>query len=527
MGEVLDTVGRPVWYDPASHGDRLSGKALERAVLANWPLSMRHRWEQAQKAPLTAYLAAAVAFLWVAFAWFRRDPLYDELAILASGGMVFGAVWFAKWRPSYEWEPLRLIGFVAFAQAFLGSGFSVAQRVEVSQLRFTPAPFAFSFAVVSTFLFTSMLVLGIVGTMLILRRKPEGPADAFVPDWLAWTLAVAVAGYALASAFGVSWLSRLGNLPTLAFRPPLVLGLLLATQLLQKRSMRVPLALIFGAQMVGTLVTSMLSTVLLPVRDVFLTFFHLRKPFPWRSAVAVAAFLLLLNPTKHVVRGEMMRDGATHAQGFESVERAVEVWGDALTKTWSTDSQGGVNTERHVRPTLSRLDYNWATALIYSLVPGVLPFEKGGTYEDIPLVLVPRVLYPDKPGSEDYFRTRWTVRLGLLTWESAKRTAIAIPATGEAYWNFGWLGLLLVPLVLGWVFGGLLYLAPSHPVGRTGYVIMLTTCLGSIFDMLVWVVPQLVVVLVTAVLVRVYVRKAPPPKGGFRLGPSLGRAPGR
>lgn len=486
---------------------------------------MRPRREE--KTTLTAYVAAAFACAWMTFAWFGHDPLYGEVAILASGGMVFGAVWFAKWRPSYEWEPLRLLGFVAFAQAFVGSGLSVAQRVELSQFRFTPAPFAFSFAVVSTFLFTSMLVLGIFGTMLILRRRPEEHVEAFVPDWLAWGLAIAVAGYALASAFGLSWLSRLGTLPTIAFRPSLVLGLLLATQLLQKRSMQVPLALIFGAQMVGTLVTSMLGGVLLPLRDVLLTFFHLRKPFPWRSAIAVGAFFLVLNPAKHVVRGEMMREQVGNAYGFESVERAAEAWGDALTKTWSRDSQGRVDTERHVRPTLSRLDYNWATALIYTLVPGVLPFEEGGTYEDIPLVLVPRVLYPNKPGSEEYFRTRWTVRLGLVTWENAKRTAIAIPATGEAYWNFGWPGLLLVPLVLGFLFGGLLYLAPSHPVGRTGYVIMLATCLGSFFDMLVWLAPQLVVVLATAVLVRIYVRRAPPRTASFRLGPPLRRAPFR
>lgn len=485
---------------------------------------MSIRRESTPRTALTGYVAAAFAFGWMIFAWFRHDPLYSEVAILASGGMVFGAVWFAKWHPSYEWEPLRLIGFTAFAHAFLGSGFSVSRTVEPTQLRFSPAPFAFSFAVASTFVFTSMLVLGVFASMSLLRRKPEPEVEASLPNWLAWALAIAVAGYGLLNTFGVSWLSRLGTLPTLAFKPSLVLGLLLATQLVQARSMKSPLMLVFGAQTIGTLVTSMLSTVLLPARDVILVFVHLRKPFPWRIAVAVGAFLLLLNPAKHIVRGELMRDQGGNVSALESVEQAVETWGHALVKTWSADSGGSVDTERHVRTTLSRLDYNWAAALIYTLVPGVLPYEEGHTYEDIPLVLIPRVLYPNKPASEEYFRTRWTVRLGLQTWESAKRTAIAIPATGEAYWNFGWLGVLLVPLALGLIIGGLLYLAPSHPVGRTAYVVVLATTLGSLFDMLVWLVPQLVVVLITALLVRIYVRKAPKALRAFSRGARLHRA---
>lgn len=453
--------------------------------------------------------AIALSSVWLVVAWFRHDPLYDEIAILASAGLLFGAIWFWQWKPRQDWDPLRLVGFAAFAQAFIGSGLSVIQKIEPTQLFFTPAPFAFSATVLSAFLFTSMFVVGIVATMLVLRNEQPQDTKARLPGWLAWTLAGAAAAHALATAIGIPLASKLGTLPTMAFKLPFVIALLTATQLVQKRSMKLPLALIFGAQFVSLLTTSFLGAVLLPARDVLLTFFQLGKRFPWRLALGVGLLLVILNPAKHVVRSELLRSKGDDFYGFETTERAAGAWRQAIEQTWSPDSQGSLNAERHLQATLSRLDYNWAGALIHTLVPGMLPFEGGRTYEDIPMVLIPRVLYPDKPGSADYFRTRWTVRLGIQTWESAKRTSIAIPAFGEAYWNFGWLGVALIPLALGLLVGVLIYLAPSNPVGRTGYLVVLATSLTSFLDMLIWHIPQFVIVLVCAILVRFYVRVAP------------------
>lgn len=458
----------------------------------------------------SGYAPFGITAAWAVFAWLFHDAVYDEVAILASTGLLFGAVWFLRWEPTRDWDPLRLIGFAAFAQAFIGSGLSVIRTVETAQLRFTPAPGSFSSAVASAFLFTSMFVLGVFATMLVLRQKTlSNDDDAQLPDWLAWTLAGLASAYGLATAFGWPIATKFGNAPTIVFKLSLVLTLLTATQLVQKRSMKLPLALIFGAQLVGMLTTSMLANILLPVRDVILTFFHLGKRFPWRLAVAVGIFLLVLNPAKHAVRSELSRDRGSLHEGFEGTERAAGAWRQALEQTWFSDSQTSVSAERHLRTTLSRLDYNWATALIFTLVPTMLPFEQGRTYEDIPTVLIPRILYPDKPGSADYFRTRWTVRLGIQTWESAKQTAIAIPAFGEAYWNFGWLGVALIPAVIGLLVGVLVYLAPSHAVGRTAYMVVIATSLTSFLDMLIWHIPQFVTVLVTAGLVRLYVRRAP------------------
>jgi len=448
-----------------------------------------------------------IAAAWLLFAFLRHDPHYDEVAIFASAAMLFGATWFVRWHPTPDWAPLRIIGFAVYAQAFLSSGLSVVNTVELNRWMFTPSPWAFSFATTSTFAFTSMFLVGVIVAMLFFRPGAEEEGDHRVPDWLAWGLAFAASAYTLATTFGVSALQRIGNAPTIAFKTTLVISLLLAMQLVHRHSMRLPLGLVFGAQFIALLVSSMLGALLLPVRDVILSYFQLRKPFPWKLALALGALVVLLNPAKHAVRSQLIRDGGNdNPHGFATTERAVEAWGDAFEQTWSLDSSASTDIERHIRTTLSRLDYNWASALIYTLVPRALPYEDGRTYEDIPIVLIPRAIYPDKPGSTDYFRTRWTTRLGIQTWESAKRTSIAIPASGEAYWNFGWAGVLLVPLILGLAVGGLVYLAPNHAVGRTAYMVVLATSLTNFLDMLVWHVPQFVTVLVTAVLLRFYVR---------------------
>lgn len=471
--------------------------------IAEWPKHEPRVIKRSHLAP-----ALSITASWLAFAWAFHDPHYNKAAVFASAGTIFGASWFFQWRPSPEWAPLRLIGFAAFVHAFLSSGFSVVSRIEAGRLMFTPAPGAFSFAATSAFAFTSMFVAGVYGTMLVLRRKEQPDERAYLPNWLAWTLAGAVAAYSLANVLGWTLLARFGNLPTIAFKTPLVLGLLIATQVLQKRSMRWQLAMIIGVQLIEVLLKSMLGAVLLPIRDVIFTLFHLRKRFPWQWIMALVGFMVIFNPAKHIVREQLFRDGGSRG-AFESTERAFQAWGDALERTWSFDSPGSTDAERHLRTTLTRLDYNWAGALIYTLVPRALPHEGGRTYEDIPMVLVPRVLYPDKPSSQDYFRTRWTIRLGIQTWEGAKRTAIAIPAAGEAYWNFGWLGVLLIPLAVGLGVGGLVYLAPSNPVAHTAYMVLVAASLTSFVDMLIWHIPQFIVVAMTAVLLRVYIRTPP------------------
>jgi hypothetical protein len=87
-----------------------------------------------------------------------------------------------------------------------------------------------------------------------------------------------------------------------------------------------------------------------------------------------------------------------------------------------------------------------------------------------------------------------------------ERTAFAVPASAEAYWNFGWAGVPAIAFVLGLVVGALLRLAPRDPVARTAFTVFAVVVLGQFLDMLIWVIPKLFVVVATTAVLHVYIR---------------------
>jgi hypothetical protein len=83
--------------------------------------------------------------------------------------------------------------------------------------------------------------------------------------------------------------------------------------------------------------------------------------------------------------------------------------------------------------------------------PGIVPFQNGDTYAIIPRLLVPRVIDPDKPWSHEgtYILA---IAYGLQTREQTKTTTVGFGLLAESYANFGYFGVLLLGIVLGWFF---------------------------------------------------------------------------
>jgi hypothetical protein len=119
-------------------------------------------------------------------------------------------------------------------------------------------------------------------------------------------------------------------------------------------------------------------------------------------------------------------------------------------------------------------------------------------------MLVPRVLYPDKPTSQGYTRSRWTVEIGIQNPRTLDTTAYSIPAYAEAYWNFGWLGVAGVPFLLGVFVGLILRINVADPIARAGWTVLVVTTCTAFLDMLVWVLPVAVIAIVSAPLVNFY-----------------------
>lgn len=87
-------------------------------------------------------------------------------------------------------------------------------------------------------------------------------------------------------------------------------------------------------------------------------------------------------------------------------------------------------------------------AFVVAQVPDRVPPFRGESYRTIPLQVVPRFLWPDKPSPNDSI-SLLSVGLGLLSRDQAESTSIGFGMIAESYANFELLGPIVVGLVLG------------------------------------------------------------------------------
>jgi hypothetical protein len=89
--------------------------------------------------------------------------------------------------------------------------------------------------------------------------------------------------------------------------------------------------------------------------------------------------------------------------------------------------------------------------LVADRVPAVDPYLHGETYLDIPALLIPRFLWPEKPSSL-LANIRLALYFRLVDEDSATKVSIAFGQLAEAYANFGLVGLGLLGLIVGCAF---------------------------------------------------------------------------
>jgi hypothetical protein len=82
------------------------------------------------------------------------------------------------------------------------------------------------------------------------------------------------------------------------------------------------------------------------------------------------------------------------------------------------------------------------------MTPDEVSFMDGETYAVIPILLVPRILYPNKPASHEgtYLLN---IHYGFQTREATATTTIGWGLLNESYANFGYVGVGLLAVILG------------------------------------------------------------------------------
>jgi hypothetical protein len=92
------------------------------------------------------------------------------------------------------------------------------------------------------------------------------------------------------------------------------------------------------------------------------------------------------------------------------------------------------------------------TGLILEQTPETVPYQLGVSYPLLIKNLIPRIFWPEKP-SVNLANQFFQVEYGLTERQDLMSVSIACGFEAEGYMNFGWVGVLAVGVVVGFVLG--------------------------------------------------------------------------
>ncbi|HVU23843.1 MAG TPA: hypothetical protein VHE13_06930 [Opitutus sp.] len=225
--------------------------------------------------------------------------------------------------------------------------------------------------------------------------------------------------------------------------------------------------LFWGLLVVSTTVSAsgfLLSAATTMIAAVLIGLFWGTGRIPWRYLIIVFLILSFFSVGKFTMRGRYWDfDGqmVEHANDFSRMPVVYAEWTvasfEALTTPVPDEAQITKQASTENRQTL--LDrINNLQNLLFVIdaikVDHIAPLE-GATYKVIPPLLVPRILWPDKPRSHEG-QVMLNVHFGRQDINSTYKTYVAWGLIPEAYGNFGaFAGSIIIGVAMGVVFAGL------------------------------------------------------------------------
>lgn len=259
-------------------------------------------------------------------------------------------------------------------------------------------------------------------------------------------------------------------------------GLFLLSLLLSAGTLTPPQRGLFWAMLVTNALISasgfLLSSTAILMFSVAVGLFWGSGRVPWRFLIAVGCALGFLNLGKFEMRSlywerenedveatTLFNMPDRYSQWIEASwtimtateEDANSLWESRYKEKENTEGAGQsllmrVNNLQNILYVIERLDSNYVEPL------------GGRTYTLIPALLIPRILWPNKPRAHEG-QILLNVHFARQTLESTFVTYIAWGLLAEAYGNFGpFIGSICVGFAIGWLFGLLEKKSNSKPL---------------------------------------------------------------
>lgn len=216
-----------------------------------------------------------------------------------------------------------------------------------------------------------------------------------------------------------------------------------------------------------------------------LGYFTSARRVPWAPILVAGCVFTVLHNGKAEMRKAYWEEGRPRLTLAGIPGFYAEWFGIGWERTRHSDEEREKDTRLNLIERASLLQH---TAYSIDRVPSITPYFEGESYKDIPVQIVPRFLWPDKPSPNDTVALI-SVGLGILTAEQAEFTSIAYGIITESYVNFGWLG----PVGLGLLVGALLELVARSTAGADTLsihglfrILCLAWCLNAEVTLSVW-----------------------------------------
>ncbi|MEI6491003.1 MAG: hypothetical protein WCO94_00525 [Verrucomicrobiota bacterium] len=210
-----------------------------------------------------------------------------------------------------------------------------------------------------------------------------------------------------------------------------------------------PLFLVFPFQVLVAAASGFLANTALIIFGAIAPYSLGRKKLAILPLLLAAFALNFLNLGKPEMR--------LHFWGEDAMDRGpvnpIEVYEFWIPASWQamTDPHGQQVEDEKVS-ILTRSSLIHMLALVVSETPSLRDFLHGETYAMIPMLMVPRFLWPGKPRA-----SLPTERLGIyyeiMTEEANDVTSVTFGQATEAWANFGWLGIVGVGICFGMLAG--------------------------------------------------------------------------
>ena len=204
------------------------------------------------------------------------------------------------------------------------------------------------------------------------------------------------------------------------------------------------LTVLSAAVMATTLV---MNTASIPIAMAFLGYMLGSGKVPWKSLGAAFVILAVLHPGKYAMRANYW--GGEAKYGPHELLGFYGQWfscGLQELGGWAGVARGPAE-DTGVTGIFERAGIVHMLLRVQQMTPDQVPYFNGLTYEFIPQLLVPRFINSEK-GVPHAANQMLTINYGVQEAYSIGSTSIAWGLIAEAYANFGYLGVVLLAVLL-------------------------------------------------------------------------------